>query len=105
MMRKPSIKVIDGEQHRLCGKCGEWWPDTDEFFYRHYRRGARRSPCKACIAEQKQMTNATQPCCVPGCNNPRHRRKSGVYAHRCYEHRYYVMVQKPRNERMKVECV
>ena len=101
-MTKANIQVIDGERCRRCGKCGEWWPDTEEFFYRS-NRGYLRSPCKACIIEKKQQTNASQTCCVPGCNNPRHQRKSGIYDHRCWEHRYYQMVVKPKKERLKVE--
>ena len=94
------IKVIDGERCRFCRKCGEWWPDTEEFFYRSVR-GGLRSPCKACIAEKKQQTNATKPCCVPGCNNPRYQRKSGVYDHRCWEHRYWKHVGKAKREARK----
>lgn len=91
-----TLRIIDGETEKLCLKCGEWWPATTEFFYRAHKGGYLRSPCKACISEQKQLTNQSRPCCVPGCSNPRHRRKSGVYDHRCYEHRYHEAVAKPR---------
>lgn len=85
----------DGTIEKLCRKCGEWWPATDEFFFRNPRNKVNfRSPCKACIAEKRQQTNAVKPCCVPGCTNPRY---SWRYS-RCYEHRYHEAVAKPRRE-------
>ena len=56
---------------KQCGKCKEWWPDTNEFFPRS-ANGILRSPCKACIDEKRRETNTVKPCCVPGCTNPRY---------------------------------
>lgn len=86
--------ITDDAPEKLCLKCGECWPATEEFFFRAVK-GYLRSPCKACIAEKKVATNAVKPCCVPGCTNPRYQNKNGVYTHRCWEHRYYVAVTKP----------
>lgn len=67
---------------KLCLQCGEWWPVTEEFFYKS-EKGLFRSPCKACIHEHKEHSRKTKPCCVPGCNQPR-----APYAHasRCLAH-------------------
>lgn len=56
---------------KLCLKCGEWWPETSEFFYSS-PKGRLRSPCKACVEERRAETNAVKPCCVPGCTEPRY---------------------------------
>lgn len=62
----------DGDfgRERFCNVCGDWWPDTPDFFMQR-KGGVRYSPCKACISEARAKTNAVQPCCVPGCNQPR----------------------------------
>lgn len=89
--------MIDGERHRRCGQCGDWWPDTAEFFHRNKKGDGFRSPCKACIQERRYATNKVATCCVPGCHNPRAATRSGVYRNsRCREHRYYVAVTKRR---------
>lgn len=98
-----TIRLIDGERCRRCGKCGEFLPDTKEFFYSNPQHDGFKSPCKACVIEKKQHTNATRPCCVPGCTNPRRQRKSGLYDYRCAEHTYHKMIAKLRRERLEAE--
>lgn len=72
---------------KLCHKCGEYWPATEEFFYRSVE-GYLRSPCKACTDDHRRTVTALKPCCVPGCTNPRYYWR---YA-RCWEHRSYLQV-------------
>lgn len=73
---------------RRCGKCGEEWPETAEFFYRG-SDGLFHSPCIACIQEQKQQMHTTRPCAYPGCNEPRHRFPSGKYTSYCTAHLHH----------------
>lgn len=69
----PKLRCSDeGELEKFCRQCQEWWPATDEFFYRSARSGNFRSPCKACIADHRRKTWKEKPCCVPGCNQPRY---------------------------------
>lgn len=104
MMGQSWIRMIDGERHRVCGKCGECLPDTEEFYYYNEKRDGFRSPCKACIQEKRYATNVAKTCCVPGCTNPRYVTRTGVYRNsRCWEHRYHEAVTKPRKERLKME--
>lgn len=42
-------RITELGQERCCSKCGEWWPDDTEFFFR--TRGRTCSPCKACYYE------------------------------------------------------
>lgn len=77
----------NGETEKLCGKCGEWWPLTPEFFGRNPRTGRLKSPCKACSHEQR----VSQPCRVSGCTTPRWNSGS-VY---CREHYYQFRVGRP----------
>lgn len=65
----------------LCGKCREVWPATDEYFTRR-ANGKFYSPCKACVQEKRFATNAVEPCCVPGCGEPR----AVYYSSRCAKH-------------------
>lgn len=69
---------------KKCRKCGEFWPETDEFFCRNPRNGVLRSPCRACIDEKRAETNAVTACAVPGCQQPRY---SGRYSY-CWDHRH-----------------
>lgn len=80
-------------QDKWCNKCQSFWPRTDEFFYRT-SSGNFHSPCKACIAEQKQEASAIKPCCVDGCNQPRNQRPSGKYDSRCPDHLLHVLKRK-----------
>lgn len=68
------------ELEKQCLKCGAWLPASAEFF--NVKRGRIQSPCRACIQEKRLEVNRTEPCCVPGCNEPR---KPGVYS-RCEQH-------------------
>lgn len=92
MKKNPSPTRWNREHKMLekqCGKCGEWLPATQEFFY--CSRGSLRSPCKACIAEQRQETNRDAICCVPGCNQPRRVSRNGVrHYSRCDEHQHEI---------------
>lgn len=36
-MTGQTLRICDGEPEKLCRKCGEWWPATDEFFFRNPR--------------------------------------------------------------------
>lgn len=70
---------------KWCNKCQSFYPPTDDFFYRSVS-GLFRSPCKACINEQKQEACAVKSCAVPGCTNPRHQSRSGRYYAYCAAH-------------------
>jgi len=73
------------EAERLCDKCGEWLPATEEFFV--CRRGSLQGPCIACREEKRLITNLTTACCVEGCDKPRHVGKRGCQRYsRCTEH-------------------
>lgn len=79
---------------KFCNQCQEWWPATDEFFFKS-SKGYLRSPCKACIDDKRRKTNALKPCCVPGCNNPRyHWRFSRCKQHQQEANRVRYMRQK-----------
>ena len=60
---------------KWCNKCKDYWP-ADFFPNGH-------SPCRACIDEKRQETNAAKLCSVPGCKNPRDKWRYS----RCKEHR------------------
>lgn len=82
---------------KRCLKCGEYWPETDEFFPR-LPNGHLHGPCKACIDERRREVAATKPCVIPGCTNPRYHWR---YA-RCWEHRAYLQVNPhPRGYKRK----
>lgn len=66
-----------GMKEKYCHKCGEWWPATTEFFWRSTKSGKLTSPCKACIAEQRDAMNAATPCAIPQCDAPRKASRSG----------------------------
>jgi hypothetical protein len=57
--------TIDGWE-RNCNKCGEWWPETPEYFYRG-RAFYFLSACKVCEREKKlaqyhaRMNGRTMP--------------------------------------------
>lgn len=71
---------------QFCAQCpedGHWWPITEDFWY--FRTdGSTNGPCIACQSESREKL-ANEPCCVPGCTNPRHVRASRVGS-RCIEH-------------------
>ena len=78
-------------REKFCNVCGDWWPESDEFFYRQpeTKNHNLRSPCKACIEDKRRITNAVTPCCVPGCTEPRcHWRLS-----RCRKHQHELDVK------------
>ena len=84
-------------QEKLCLRCGEYWPETDEYFPRR-KNGRLYSPCKCCIDERRLDMSETKSCVVPGCTNPRYHWR---YA-RCWEHRQYLKVNpNPRAYRRK----
>lgn len=79
------------ETTKQCHKCGEWWPATKEFFYSMPRRPDKlRSPCKACIDEQRAASSKTRPCAYPGCDQTRYHWRASY----CYEHRYHARKKK-----------
>lgn len=81
-MRRWNADMEEFEKH--CNKCGSWWPMTSEFWWRKHKRGVVYycGPCKSCVVEKRTATNAVTPCCVPGCDEPRH----DWYASRCTQH-------------------
>jgi len=82
----PSRRTKYGDE-KYCNICEDWWPKTEEFFYK--KEGVLCSPCKACIEDQRRKTNAVTPCCVPGCSEPRcHWRLS-----RCRKHQHELDVK------------
>jgi hypothetical protein len=85
---------------RRCGKCGESWPETAEFFYCG-SDGRFHSPCIACIQEQKQEMHATRPCAYPGCPNPRHRSATGKYTSYCEDHLWHKQRRAARTHQWK----
>ena len=90
-------RLVDGVLWKLCGKCGEWWIASTEFFPR-LPNGSFHSPCRACTDERRREMAATKPCAVKGCTNPRYHWR---YA-RCWEHRQYLKVNpQPRVYRRK----
>lgn len=50
---RPVLRKADGETEKFCGRCEEWWPQTDEFFSFITNRGHFHNECKACRAEQQ----------------------------------------------------
>ena len=77
---KPWQADFEEDGNKLCHKCGEYWPPAEEFFY--IKGGHASSPCKACISEQRKITNLTKSCCVPSCDEPR----AGGRSSRCRIH-------------------
>lgn len=62
-MTRGMIREADYCAEKYCHKCGEWWPADEDFFYRS-TKGHLRSPCRACVLEQKyaQRQNARSLC-------------------------------------------
>lgn len=80
------IRETEWGPEQFCRHCpdgGDWWPLTDEFWYFN-RQGKTNGPCIACQAEHR-LKNAEQPCCVPGCTEPRYPR-AARYSSRCLKH-------------------
>lgn len=50
---------------KCCTKCGELWPEDDEFYYFHMSTGTYYTECRACYSDrrvkdrQKQKQNLT----------------------------------------------
>ncbi len=86
----------DDVPDKLCHKCGEWLPATDEFFPK-LPNGRLHAPCKACVAERRRKVSAQKPCCVPGCNKPRYHWRFA----RCWEHRHYAVKGRQQYEERK----
>lgn len=82
------------ETEKRCSTCGEYWPETQEFF--RFRFGRFDQQCKACADEKTRRTNRVKLCCYPGCANPRY----ADHYTRCYEHRYYAIKVKAMNEQV-----
>jgi hypothetical protein len=59
--------VYDDEGDKLCHKCGEYWPPTDEFFECN-SNGAFKSPCKACRVERRLEAMPHKRCKIEGCD-------------------------------------
>ncbi len=91
--------VVEDEPQKKCHKCGEFWPETDEFFPRLVT-GKLNGTCRACIDDRRHELAETKTCCVPGCNQPRYYWR---YA-RCWEHRRYLTINPhPRVYKRKVQ--
>ena len=78
-----SLPVEPAEPMKVCKKCGESWPATSEFFNRKSGTHQLRSPCRACIDDQRRASLG-KPCAVPGCDQPRCTWRSSY----CCAHRY-----------------
>lgn len=55
-MRRTNYLKFDTETdcvERQCIKCGEWWPNDDEFYHRT-AQGYLYARCKACEQERRQ---------------------------------------------------
>lgn len=83
----PTRVSADGEVEKQCGKCGEWWPFTAEFFGYSYPGRKLQSPCKACAHEHWM----SQPCRVQGCTERRWNTGT-VY---CRDHHYQFRLGRP----------
>lgn len=77
---------IDDTPPKRCRQCKKLLPATKDFFYPNPRTGRLKSPCKACIEEHRQKADSTKPCCVDGCDQPRHQSRTGRYYSRCEAH-------------------
>ena len=65
-MKAEKRKGKVGITEKKCGQCGEWKPETDEYFYKTKETGQFRDECKVCTApfqkyrvEQKKRVKAT----------------------------------------------
>lgn len=98
----PTVLMDEPRAPRMrgCGKCGEEWPETEEFFYRS-SSGGLHSPCIACIQEQKQEMHATTPCAYPGCTNSRHRGPTGKYTSYCKDHLWHKQRRNTSNHQVQ----
>lgn len=48
------LKIIDGELHKYCSKCKDWWPATPEFYYKSAKmQGGLHNWCRACIHDRR----------------------------------------------------
>lgn len=83
----PTRINADGDLEKQCGKCGEWWPFTAEFFSQRYPDRKLQSPCRACANE----TRLNRPCRVKGCTAPIWNTGT-VY---CRDHHYQYRVGRP----------
>jgi hypothetical protein len=50
---RPVVRIEDGEKEKLCGRCNEWWPQTEEFFSFIATRKHFHNECRACRAQQQ----------------------------------------------------
>lgn len=92
-----------GEAEKRCGKCGEYLPMTREYWI--YKGDQPGSPCKACQQERRLAINQAKPCCVPGCNKPRHISSSGQARYsRCIEHQQALNQKAIARERQRKEA-
>ncbi|MGD2246079.1 MAG: hypothetical protein PVI11_05985 [Candidatus Aminicenantes bacterium] len=49
-MKKETRKGKRGVIEKKCSMCGEWKPETDEYFYKIKKTGQFRDECKVCTA-------------------------------------------------------
>lgn len=49
-MKVDKRKGKGGIKEKKCSMCGEWKPETDEYFYRIKKTGQFRDECKVCTA-------------------------------------------------------
>ncbi len=50
MMKGETRKGKGGIIEKKCSMCGEWKPETDEYFYKTKKTGQFRDDCKVCTA-------------------------------------------------------
>ena len=57
-----NFKEINGIQYMKCGKCGEWFPETDEYFYKHkYYKNGLHVYCRKCSSKISNEYNKKHP--------------------------------------------
>lgn len=53
-LAKGLFRIEEGELHKRCSRCREYWPADREFFYPAYHVAHRlHTYCKACYVEQR----------------------------------------------------
>lgn len=100
------IRETELGTEQFCEHCpdgGYWWPLTSEFWY--FRpNGKTNGPCIACQAEHRARL-ANEPCCVPGCSQPRHPMAARTNS-RCIEHmREYAREQHRKKQKRQASEV
>jgi hypothetical protein len=56
-------RSAEGWQEKQCTKCGEWWPDDKEFFYKAGGGNPRKlmDVCKDCYTSRRRAAGTKPP--------------------------------------------